>query len=398
MKWLLALCAIVVVALLVVITVLAWPRTKRNVVLLSRFDVGTTEGGTRLDQAFARELVARRIVAFPPGSRVKEVLVETTDGLVEAVRQQLQCGERYFVGVLTSGDLEALLPLAAEHPDAMFISTASTAASLRTPDNVFRTANPDVLFMPYLRTILEETFPSRAPGDWTVVYDPASVWATQLQAQFATALPGCTVTSAWGDVPAAPPASTGLIVLTEDDSAAVAEVAARTWGSGTPVVFGDPSAYSRTWVDNPAFTTERPANVNFFAFGSLKILVSSTAARNAVGAPVPPNVCNLTLALRVALQAVLVEAQLGAEGVGAEAVSGGRVVAEVQRSRSVSHGTGMFDANGDRVDIEVGLIGWYPDGVPGADDSGNPSWQVVSTAGKHATVGGFVASLHNPLD
>lgn len=397
MQWTFVLFASAIIALLVTMTILTWSRTRRNIVLLSRFNVGTTEDGTRLDQAFVRGLVDRRIIALPPGSHVKQVSTTTTEALVEATREQLRLGERYFVGVLTSGDVQALLPLAQEHPDAMFISTASTAASLRTPDNVFRTANPDVLFMPYLQTILAETFPTRTPSDWTVVYDTASVWATQLQTQFSTALPGCTITSSWSDVPAAPPANTGLIVLTEHDDMVVPELTGRTWHAGTPVVFGDPSAYSRTWVTNPAFTTERPANINLFAFGSLKILVSSTAARNIVGAPVPPNVCNLLLACRVALQAALIEAQLVAEGVSRRVLAGGRVVEEVQHSRSVDLGTGMFDSNGDRVDIEVGLIGWFPEGVPGTDDA-NPSWQVVSTAGKHATVGGFVASLYDALE
>lgn len=347
-------------------------RSKReDVVLLTHFNVGRSaqHNNASLDWAFLTSLVERHVLAFPHATRLVHVTAKNRKELVDSTLSLLRQGYRTFLGVLTSADMLALEPLAKAYPGAVFISTASTA-DIQLPHNMFRTANPDKRFVAYLPAMLRRVLGDRS---MYLFIDNRSVWATKLGPALAKSF-GSSV-QVVHDFVAAPEPDSMFVLLTENDEEAFRDMQKAPWAaalpSGTPVCFGDPSVYSRTWFEPGS--PFAPGHFQFFAFGSMKMLASCTAAKNILGSAVAPNICNLMIAGRLALQLQLLR---GADCDGVCAIQ------RMQVSRSETLGTGMFDDNNDRVDIECGLVQWT-----------GAAWHLAATHGKHVALGDFHADF-----
>lgn len=369
------------------------PASYRHVVLLQRWEgVGRDRSGTRNDVKFMAELVRRHALYFPRGTALRVApFADTTEALVAITTAQLHAGERLFVGVLTSGDLRALKPLAQLFPDAMFISTASTAPGLALPDNVFRLSCPDHRIVQHVGPLLDHTFPQAKK--WVVQVDRTSEWARQLHTMLRFHLhPGAELqmVHSWGDVDvgkvegAAP--HLGLMAITEDDATSMSELRAQPWFTShttreTPLVFADASAFSQAWSGRPVFYgTPMP----IFAFTSLKMLAAVTIAQNVLGPSVGPFLANLLLAGRLGVQGLILARNMQDAD---EPFHGRQVIQRIAASRHTATGTGMFDDNGDRADIEVGVVEWVPT---------DARWRVVTTAGRHHALGPFDATFSSP--
>lgn len=372
-------------------TVDASPATYRHVVLLTRWEnVGQDRFGNRNDVEFMKELVRRHALYFPRGTSLMVAShAKSTEELVTITGRALHQGERIFVGALTSGDLLALKPLAQEFPDALFISTASTAPALALPDNMFRLACPDQRTVQYMGALLKHTFPSTTK--WIIQYDAGSKWATQLHDMLRFHLDTdaeVQMVHNWHQVDARKVAShahhLGFMSITERDEASLTELRAQPWfeahlGKATPLVFADASAFSHSWGGKSVFfDTPMP----IYAFTSLKMLASITIARNVLGRSVGPFLANLLLAGRLGVQGLILAHNLQDSK---QQVSGRKVIQWVAQSRHTATGTGMFDDNGDRADIEVGIVAWEPH---------HADWRIVTTAGNHHALGPFDATFH----
>ena len=349
------LCTIIVIAVL--------ERRERaaadTIVMLQRFSVGAGGADATLEAEFVRMLVDNEVLYVPPPYTL-EIMAPARDtaALVAQAETLVQQGHRWFFGCLSSDDLRALLPLARATPDAIFISTCSTSTSLALPDNVLRLACPDGASEPYMVQLLRTAFPSVA--GWRVQAQAGNTWAQELAETMRR------------DLPAAAEGG-GVLVLTEAVDEALTQLAAADLAAGTPVVFGDAAAYAPSWAGSDAVAALTAAGVPLFALTSLKMLAAITAAHNMVG-NVGPFVANLMLAGRLLVQAAVLRSRDPERA----------VLPRLLRSRSADNGTGMFDGNGDRLDIEVGLVQWKPD---------TAWWTVVQTAGKHAALGPFSADF-----
>lgn len=352
------------------------PSLSSSIVLLSRWQGVGIHGASGLpnDVYFMQELVRQRAVYLPQhSSLVVAPRAACTAQLVTIARDHLRQGARVLVGVLMSDDMAALAPLAAQYPDALFISTASTAPSLALPDNMFRLPCPDNRAVKYFAPLLSSTFPH--VSTWVVHADPTNSWATQLQQQLK--LPVLQSVARWSDVDASVVASAaakvGFFSITERNADSMKELRAQPWFTAAllpsaPVVFADTAAFDPSWAAQPTF---HGAHTPVYAVTSLGMAASATMARNVLGTMVSPFVANLLLAGRVGVQALVLR-QAGDK----------RVVATVAAARSADTGTGMFDVNGDRVDVEVGVVQWQPV---------TNTWRVVATAGDHHSLGSFTA-------
>ena len=358
--------------------------TFRHAVLLTRFDVGRTEGGEHRDVHFVRALMRRNAIYMPHGtSLVFASHASSSEALVDIVRDQLQRGRRLFMGVLSSGDLLVLKPLANAYSDALFISTASTAPALALPDNILRLACPDQRTIPMTGPLLERTFPK--VRHWLIQFDKGSTWASQLQEILQAHLRGGSIlmnVHDWKDVPHGMLRhyrlhEVGFISITERVTEQLAEMRDQPWfdaarRAGAPVVFADAAAYS------PHF---QAGDMPLFAFTSLKMSAAITIAQNVLGKrSVGPFLANLLLAGRLCTQAlVLAQRQRAETGV----VDGHRVLRDIMTSRHMDTGTGMFDSNGDRADIVAGVVRRDP--ATGED-------RVITSNGHHVAMGPYEAT------
>ena len=368
-----------------------------SVVLLRRWEgVGyNSEHNERNDSLYMSELVKRHALYFPRGTRlIISPVADTTDDLVHTAERLLkEDNHRVFVGVLTSGDLLALKPLAQKHPDAIFISTASTAPTLALPDNVLRLACPDNRSVRFMGPLLDHTFSHTKK--WIIQFDSDSQWARQLHDMLRFHMhthAELQVVHSWKDVNVAlVKAHThhlGIMSITEDDIGSMRDLRAQPWfdthlDKTTPIVFSDASAFSRRWSMIKEFhNTKMP----IYAFTSLKMLAAVTIAQNVLGHTVGPFLANLLLAGRLGVQAlVLAHNLMDINAKSGLPFHGRQVIQQVMESRHTSTGTGMFDDNGDRADIEVGIVQWRPQ---------DAEWRIVSTAGKHHALGKFDATFY----
>lgn len=362
----------------------------RRVVLLTRWEgVGIARDGRRNDVKFMEELVHRHALYFPRGTwlRVVRQASDTAD-LVKITEEALAEGDRVFVGVLMSRDLMALKPLAQLYPDAIFISTASTAPALALPDNMFRLPCPDQRAVQYMGPLLDHTFPNAKK--WIIQYDKDSKWAAQLHDMLRFYLhteAELQMVHSWDEVDASRALRhahhLGLMSLAERDAQSMASLRAQSWfkslPKSTPLVFGDISAFSRSWSNNEVFHN---VPLQIYAVTSLKMLAAVTVARNIIGHSVGPFLANLLIAGRLGVQALILAHNLkDASG----EFHGRKVIQQIAMSRHTATGTGMFDDNGDRADIEVGIVEWMPQ---------DADWRVVTTAGNHVALGPFDATFH----
>lgn len=116
----------------------------------------------------------------------KEVLfVQTTqDKLLETTQDLYRKGVRVFFGESSTNELMSIGKFIESHPDAMWVSTSSTAPlpeSVDKRENVFRLAMPDIYAVPLFTQLVNKHF---AGKDVIVLYNKDNHWSKSLAQLF----------------------------------------------------------------------------------------------------------------------------------------------------------------------------------------------------------------------
>lgn len=288
------------------------------------------------------------------------------------VKAHLQRGSRIFVGVVFTSVIDALYDLFEANPDAVLISSGSTAPKYAKVDNIYRMVPPDNKSIEMVPSVLRE---ANLDLPRNIFYDDESTWAVELAqllsrklGKSATPLSSVVSASACASCTASPPAEAGtVVVLAERWSESILRMVKR--GIIHPkdkIVLGDVAFMA----DVPTSEQEamRELDAQLFAigaFGGFNTDVSAVA--NMIGTQnVSPILSLLVSGLWIAFDCTH--------------------IAPGKRNKYIQDvygpdGARMMDAHGDNDFVQVGVVQCMGPAYS--------SWSVVTVEGLHPIYGRF---------
>ena len=286
-----------------------------------------TYKGRPLEEWVAKRALETKIVALEEG---KDIAFYTSIDLVTLIPDLYSRGVRFFVGAISSNDIQTIKPFLDSHTDdTLLLTTASTISSLSLSDNVFRLNTVDNDAFPLFLRTLYATFGK----EFILIYNPEQTWARELGILFAQ-YAKTTYTETNQQVPPGLVTNLPVVFLDLEFERVVQNIENSNNLTG-PIILGDIAAFKSLQVNG---TLSKNIKHDYYSMISWLCTNFYNFSYNIFGFPVNPVAVNCLNALWITSDTYL---------------SGNNQLAEQMQSTYGPDVAGYFNSNGDSLLKEI---------------------------------------------